>query len=77
MPDQLPNLPTKTVRTTDVRTPGGGPVERFGKAYRKARDWHCAPLLSFWVALRFAVTGDSGLFHSHGGWRVSRIRRQD
>lgn len=47
----------------------------FLKAYRKARDWHCAPLRSCRVALRFALFGDSGRFASHGGWRVSRIRR--
>jgi len=47
----------------------------FFKAYRKARQWHCAPLLSCAVAVRFAFFGDSGRFASHGGWRVSRIRR--
>jgi hypothetical protein len=29
------------------------------------------------VAARFALTGDSGRFASHGGWRHSRIRRDE
>ncbi|MEK0266533.1 hypothetical protein [Stenotrophomonas sp. TWI819] len=50
-----------------------GPLRAFSKAYRKARDWHCSPGRAWIVALRFALTGDSGRFRSHGGWMVSRI----
>ncbi|ROP79521.1 hypothetical protein EDF74_0571 [Stenotrophomonas rhizophila] len=48
-------------------------LRAFSKAYRKARDWHCSPGRAWIVALRFALTGDSGRFRSHGGWMVSRI----
>lgn len=54
-----------------------GVLADFGKAYRKARKWNCSPLLSAFVAARFALTGDSGRFASHGGWRHSRIRRDE
>jgi len=27
-----------------------------------------------WLALRYGLTGDTGRFNSHGGWRVSRLR---
>jgi len=50
-----------------------GPLRAFLKAYRKARDWHCSRGRALIVALRFALTGDSGRFRSHGGWMVSRI----
>ncbi|MEN5102301.1 hypothetical protein ABE571_17815 [Stenotrophomonas sp. TWI273] len=55
--------------TTQAR----GPFRAFRKAYRKARDWHCSRGRAAVVALRFALTGDSGRFRSHGGWMVSRI----
>lgn len=50
-----------------------GPFRAFRKAYGKARDWHCSRACATVVALRFALTGDSGRFRSHGGWMVSRI----
>ena len=57
--------------TTQARVP----FRAFRKAYRKARDWHCSRGRAAVVALRFALTGDSGRFRSHGGWMVSRIYR--
>ena len=47
------------------------------KAYRKARSWDCSLLRASYRALRYAVTGDSGHFKTHGGWRVSRIIRDE
>ncbi|WMJ68981.1 hypothetical protein [Stenotrophomonas sp. 24(2023)] len=47
---------------------------RYRYAYRKVRDWHVGPLRAGWLALRYTVTGDTGRFGSHGGWRVSRLR---
>ncbi len=57
--------------TTQAR----GQFRAFRKAYRKARDWHCSRGRAAVVAVRFALTGDSGRFRSHGGWMVSRIYR--
>ncbi len=54
-------------------TQARGPFRAFRKAYGKARDWHCSRGRAAVVALRFALTGDSGRFRSHGGWMVSRI----
>lgn len=47
----------------------------FRKAYRKARQWRCAPLPALLAAWRYAMTGDSGRFVSHDGARLSRIYR--
>jgi|EndMetStandDraft_3_1072993.scaffolds.fasta_scaffold158664_2 hypothetical protein len=44
-------------------------------AYAKARHWHASPLVSAWAACRYALTGDTGYFRSHAGWRLSRIHR--
>lgn len=44
-------------------------------AYRKVRGWHVSGFQAFYRATRFAITGDSGSFHSHGGWRKSRLTR--
>lgn len=69
----------ETASTVD-RAHGGGLAQRvrdFRKAYGKARGWHCPPPRSFLVALRFAMCGDSGRFRTHGGWRVSRIYKDD
>jgi len=49
-------------------------MERFSYAYKKVRGWHVGPLLAAWLAVRYGLTGDTGRFHSHGGWRVSRLR---
>lgn len=54
-----------------------GLLHRFAKAYGKAREWHCSRLRASLVGVRFAVWGDSGRFTSHGGWRMSRISRND
>lgn len=54
-------------------TQARGPVRAFRKAYRNARDWHCSRGRAAVIAVRFALTGDSGRFRSHGGWMVSRI----
>lgn len=54
-----------------------GVLNRFAKAYGKAREWHCSRLRASLVGVRFAVWGDSGRFTSHGGWRISRISRND
>lgn len=50
-------------------------IQDFRKTFDKARSWHCPVPVALWVALRYAVTGDSGRFRSHSGWRISRISR--
>ena len=55
----------------------GGWLQRFNKAYGRAREWHCSPLRASIVGVRFALWRDSGRFASHGGWRVSRISQGD
>lgn len=47
----------------------------FQKAYRKARLWQCSILSSCYRGIRYALLGDSGVFRTHRGWRISRIRR--
>lgn len=44
-------------------------------AYPKIRSWHVSAALAAWLAIRFALLGDTGRFRSHGGWRVSRLCR--
>lgn len=44
-------------------------------AYRKVRGWHVSSLQAIYRASRFALTGDTGSFASHGGWRKSRLTR--
>ncbi|MBA8683555.1 hypothetical protein [Stenotrophomonas tumulicola] len=39
------------------------------------RGWHVGPVQAGWLALRYGLTGDTGRFRSHAGWRVSRLRR--
>ncbi|GEM_PF-1128645 len=46
-------------------------------AYSKIRDWHVSPVKAAFIAVRYAITGDSGRFTSHGGWRVSHLRVAD
>ncbi|SDR69655.1 hypothetical protein SAMN05216421_0047 [Halopseudomonas xinjiangensis] len=43
--------------------------------YRKARSYHVTGLQAFYRATRFWITGDTGSFPTHGGFRKSRIRR--
>jgi len=50
-------------------------VRHFNLAYDKARQWQCPPVQAWLVAVRFALTGNSGRFLSHGGYRKSRIFR--
>jgi len=49
-------------------------ARRFRYAYRKVREWHVGSVRAGWLALRYGLTGDTGRFSSHGGWRVSRLR---
>lgn len=51
-------------------------MKRFSYAYRKVRGWHVGPLLAAWLAVRYGLTGDTGHFRSHAGWRVSRLREE-
>ncbi|PJL10938.1 hypothetical protein B9Y66_17920 [Stenotrophomonas maltophilia] len=50
-------------------------MEAYRYAYQKARGWHAPILISAWAGLRYSLTGDTGYFKSHGGWRRSRLRR--
>lgn len=43
--------------------------------YRKARSYHVNRLQAWYRATRFWLTGDTGSFPTHGGFRKSRIRR--
>lgn len=49
---------------------------RFQYAFRKARGWQASLVAAAWAALRYAISGDTGYFRSHGGWRRSRISRK-
>lgn len=53
---------------------GAMQARRFRYAYRKVREWHVGAVRAGWLALRYGLTGDTGRFNSHGGWRVSRLR---
>ena len=53
----------------------GALMRDFRKAAGKARSWECPWPVAMWVGMRYALTGNSGRFRSHGGWRVSRIVR--
>lgn len=44
-------------------------------AYSKARSYHVSRVTAFFRASRFWITGDTGSFTTHGGFRKSRIRR--
>ncbi|MCK5532842.1 hypothetical protein [Halopseudomonas sp.] len=44
-------------------------------AYAKARSYHTGKLQAAYRATRFWLTGDTGAFPSHGGFRKTRIRR--
>ena len=52
-------------------------VARYRYAYEKIRAWHVGKGKAALLAVRYAVTGDSGRFRSHGGWRVSHLRIAD
>ncbi len=56
-------------------TTGAAVMEAYRYAYQKARGWHASVLTSAWAGLRYSLTGDTGCFRSHGGWRLSRIRK--
>lgn len=49
-------------------------LHRFRYAFSKVRTWHVGHVRASWLALRYGLTGDTGRFASHGGWRVSRLR---
>ncbi len=51
-------------------------MKRFSYAYGKVRGWHVGPVLAVWLAVRYGLTGDTGHFRSHAGWRVSRLREE-
>jgi len=44
-------------------------------AYRKTRSYHTSMAQACYRATRFWITGDTGTFVSHGGFRKTRIRR--
>jgi hypothetical protein len=44
-------------------------------AYNKTRSYHVSRSSAFFRATLFWITGDTGSFASHGGFRKSRIRR--
>lgn len=44
-------------------------------AYSKTRSYHASHITVFFRATRFWITGDTGYFTTHGGFRKSRIRR--
>ena len=46
----------------------------FRDADGKVREWLVGSVRAGWLALRYGLTGDTGRFNSHGGWRVSRLR---
>ena len=50
-------------------------IPSFRYAYRKARSWHGSVPASIVAGVRYSLTGDSGDFKSHGGWRMSRLHR--
>lgn len=50
-------------------------VHRIRYAFKKVRTWNVGVLHAGWLALRFGLTGDTGRFRSHGGWRSSRLMR--
>lgn len=52
-------------------------IARYKYAYAKVRSWHVGRGKAAFVAARYAATGDSGRFTSHGGWRVSHLRVAD
>jgi hypothetical protein len=69
---------TRTTRagaTHEGARVSAGRMHDFRKAIGKARAWQCAWPIAVWVGMRYALTGNSGRFRSHGGWRVSRIVR--
>ena len=43
--------------------------------YRKARSYHVSSVQAGYRQMRFWLTGDTGSFATHGGFRKSRIRR--
>ncbi|KXU97321.1 hypothetical protein A7X63_05675 [Stenotrophomonas maltophilia] len=50
-------------------------MRSFHYAYQKARAWHSSVATSIWAGVRYSLTGDTGYFKSHGGWRLSRVHR--
>lgn len=44
-------------------------------AYSKTRRCHVNKLQALYRATRYWLTGDTGNFSSHGGFRKTRIRR--
>ncbi len=50
-------------------------MRSFRYAYQKARTWHSSVPTSIWAGFRYSLTGDTGYFKSHGGWRLSRVHR--
>jgi len=50
-------------------------MRSFHYAYQKARAWHSSVATSIWAGVSYSLTGDTGYFKSHGGWRLSRVHR--
>ncbi|MGI6408204.1 MAG: hypothetical protein ACOX0Y_05780 [Thiopseudomonas sp.] len=44
-------------------------------AYRKLISYHVSRKKAFYLATRYWITGDTGRFRSHGGFRMSRLRK--
>lgn len=44
-------------------------------AFKKARSYHVSAMQACYRATRFWLTGDTGSFVTHGGFRKSRIKR--
>ncbi|SDS42347.1 hypothetical protein SAMN05216271_1889 [Halopseudomonas sabulinigri] len=69
-----------TTKPEHVNTTYGSPIMSEPKrgwrwAYRKTRSYHTSKAQAFYRATRYWVTGDTGSFISHGGFRKTRIRR--
>jgi len=63
-------------KSTNIRQSIMNQPERgWSWAYSKTRSYHTSKLQALYRATRYWVTGDTGSFISHGGFRKSRIRR--
>lgn len=70
------------MRSNEVRTFSRLAERRgFRWAYRKARSYHAPILSALYRALRYELFNNTGWFHTHGGFKKTRIffhsRRRD